>query len=619
MIKAKGFIISGIVIALIFVFCVFFLNLLVKQALVAGGERALKAKVGIDTLKIDVFQSKITVRGLAVADRNKEFKNLFEAEEITADFELSKLLLRKLIVDKMEIINMAAGTDRKTSGFLPPAKLKKFEAEDKKTGGFFGKLGDKLGSKAKEEAVKIPAVKLADMAGKLSAADIKDSIKKEDLGAYKKIKEAEAGIKERRQKTEASIAAIKIDDRVNGIKASAASIKDIKVNGAQDIPAAKAKLEELNKLKAGLDAAGKSVAEARTSAEVFSGYTQGALKDVEKAKDQDVNNVLKKSGINLLNAGSLEKALIGPIWYDRVSKAMEIAALAKKYMPVAKKKGKKQKITERRRGAGRDIIFITDLPDFWIKEIAMSAKGGAISDRYIIQGIIKDLCTGQAAIGKPATFTIAMAKAGVKFGLKGSIDHINSINDSYTLFGKNMPPEMTGLSGMDYGSVKMKSALMDSEANVTSTDKELAIKGTAILNKMVFDTQDRQEISYRVLSGIGALKIVIEIKQGDSGQSILISSDALGGIKKSLNNIYGSKITEAKEKAKRGIENMLKGETKGLGKTASENTAAVKSRVKGMEDRLKSAENEIDRAKAEINKKISGAAGGGALKGLFGK
>ncbi|HRU39706.1 MAG TPA: hypothetical protein P5511_07495, partial [Candidatus Goldiibacteriota bacterium] len=80
-----------------------------------------------------------------------------------------------------------------------------------------------------------------------------------------------------------------------------------------------------------------------------------------------------------------------------------------------------------------------------------------------------------------------------------------------------------------------------------------------------------------------------------------------------------SKVSEAKEKAKKEIDGLVKKEMQGLTSSIDKATESLKSQVKGYEDKLKSSTAVIDSAAAELNKKISGAAAPDALKGLFGK
>jgi uncharacterized protein (TIGR03545 family) len=616
MIRVKGVIAAVVVAVLVVVFGMFLLNPLVKMGLIAAGEQIFRAKVEVAAVNIDVLKSKAVIKGLVIADKDKEFKNLFEADEITADIQVARLFLRKVIIDKVAVINLSAGTDRKASGLLPPAKLKSIEKKAAKNA-FIDGLETKVGDKAKAEITKIPVVKLGDMAVKLKDRDLKKLIKTEDLETYKKVKEIEAGIKAEKDKATAAISAVNIDPKIKNAKESIESVKAVKITGAKDIPAAKQALEDLGKIKTSLDEAVKEVNNAKDAAGSFASYSGNALKEIDKAKEADINNVMKDMDINLVDAGNLEKMLIGPVWYDRVQKALEIAALAKKWMPV-KKKGRG--IMERKRGAGRDIIFIGELPDLWIKDIEISTRGN--QDKYMFKGYIRNFTTEQAAIGVPLTFAVSADKSSMAFGAEGKIDHLTAINDNYTLFGRNLPPDMTGLKDTDYGSVKMKKADMDTEAKVISTDNALSLRGTAGLKKMTFDAADKQDITYQVLSGIDALKITFEVKNSSSGPGVNVSSDAFDRIKKSLEKIYGKKINEAKEAAKKEIDARVKDEISRLTKQISGDNSEISSLVKAQDGKLKGVNSEIDSVNAGINKKIAGSAAGGvgnALKGLFGK
>jgi uncharacterized protein (TIGR03545 family) len=616
MIRTKGVIASVIVIVLVVVFNLVFLNPLVKMALVAAGQAVFKAKVEIASIDIWPFKSKALIKGLVIADKAHELRNLFEAEEIDTNFQVLQLFRMKLIVDKIAVINLAAGTDRKTSGFLPQ--------KNDNTGnpGGVDAMKQKLDDKAGKDINKLPDTKQTDIAGKLKNIDVKKYIKKENLLTYKKIQESEAGIKAEKDKVAVSINALKLDENIRKTQDAASNLKEIKISGAKDIPQAKQRLEDLNNIKTGLESVSKGISSAKTSAGGFYDYAKNAQKEIEDAKDQDVKDIMSKFDVNVIDAGSLERALIGPVWYERVNKALEIAALAKKYLPPMKKKGN-QKIIERKRGAGRDIVFVADLPDLWIKDIEVTTKGS--TDKYMITGSIKDITTGQAVIGKPIVFKLSMEKGGVVFGAEGRINHISEVNDSYTIYAKNLPPALSGIKDMDYGSVKMKNAVMDYRADVRSTDPETSVTGSALLKKMGFECADKNNISYQVLSALDSLKISFAVKQSSSGTNIAISSDAMQAIKKGLDKIYGSKVTEAKEKAKKEIENVLKNETKGLTKTIGDSSGALQSQVKGYDDKEKGVSGQIDRQKADIEKKIANAAGGSAggalksLKGLFGK
>jgi len=617
-IRIKGVIAAAITLALVIVFGIFLMNPLAKMAMISAGEAVFKAKTEIREVSIKPMESRLVIRGLAVADREREFKNLFEAEEITADLQLTKLLLKKVIIDELEIINLSVATDRKTSGFLPTSKLKKLEKKEGKSGGFLDDMMKKAGDKAGSEASKLPAVKLADTAMKIKDSDISSLVKKEDLESYKKILEIEKVINEKKGATQASVNSVNIEGNISRVKAAAESAKAVKVASLQDVPEAKKKLDELLKAKSELETAQKSVNEAKQSVEDFVSYAKAAPGEVNAAKERDIAALMKKFNIDLIDPSSIEKTLIGPVWYGRVKNAMEIAVAAKKYMPVGKKKNGKF-FLERKKGAGRVIVFVTELPSLWIKKVKISVKGGIEAHRYVFKGTIQDVTSEQAATGKPTTFNVSLEKGRVVYGAEGSIRHIENINDAYRIYAKNLPPEISGLSKVDYGSVKMGVNAMDTAISVKMTDDTLVLSGTAGLKEIKFEPDDRNNLVYQALNGIDTVNVGFDVKNTKSGPEVSATSDALERIKKAIDKLLGSKVSEAKEKAKKEIDGLVKKEMQGLTSSIDKATESLKSQVKGYEDKLKSSTAVIDSAAAELNKKISGAAAPDALKGLFGK
>ncbi|MCR5318137.1 MAG: hypothetical protein K6E22_07910, partial [Treponema sp.] len=104
-----------------------FKNPLVKKGLKMGLESAFGAKTDIRYVDLGIFSSRLTVKGLAVGNKNQVMKNLFEAEKIELDFNLVQLLRKKIVVQNVECSGMAFNTDRTTSCELPGRKK---EAED---------------------------------------------------------------------------------------------------------------------------------------------------------------------------------------------------------------------------------------------------------------------------------------------------------------------------------------------------------------------------------------------------------------------------------------------------------------------------------------------------------
>ena len=80
------------------------------------GTAIVGAKVEIQKLHIDLTNGDVTVRGLTVASPHEALKNLFQADELTADIDVLPLLEKKVVIDRLAANGLRFGTPRLTDG-----------------------------------------------------------------------------------------------------------------------------------------------------------------------------------------------------------------------------------------------------------------------------------------------------------------------------------------------------------------------------------------------------------------------------------------------------------------------------------------------------------------------
>jgi uncharacterized protein (TIGR03545 family) len=616
MFRKKGLIYAGVILAVVVIFEVFFMNMLVKMAIVGTGKMIFGAKVDVKSVSIDVFKSKLDIRGLVVADKSKEYKNLFEVSDIDIDIMVLPLLEKKFIVDDISVVDLVLGTDRTTSGFLPVREVKK--AEKKKadsTPNFASKLMDSAKDKAKDEIKQIPASKLADLKD-MKNIDYKQYVKKENLESYKAAQTAKENINTAKAKADASIKSVDADAKIKAARESLNKVKETKISGVADIAKGQQALTELDNIKKSTDELLKSVNNAKEDSQALITVSKSSVDSINAAKDKDVQDVMSKVNINVLDSKNVEKSLIGPVWYDRISKMLQFADMANKYIPVSKKKAKKQRVVAR--GAGREIVFLegTRYPSFWIKKTSLSTSGSGKS-QYAMKGEIDDIAIEQSVIGKPLTFTLSLDNPSQTIKLNGSINHMDGRNDSITAEVSNLPASAAGLDKVDFGNIKIKSANTAYEMDLKSTEEALELNGKIKEKNVEFTSPDANNIAFQALSGLDAFNVNIAMKNSDKNSDISVTSDIADRLKKALDKIYGKKISEAKASAKKAVEDAVKDEVKsvtGLGDSAS---ADSNKQVKGLNDKVAGLQSEVDKAKNDITAKMAGGSKSNVLKGLF--
>ncbi len=114
---------------LVFVFALVFVtglfkNTIAKNILVSVLQGVFSAKTDVEKVNVGILSSSINVKGLAIGNKDSVMKNLFEADVIEVDFNLTQLLRGKFHAENLEASGMAFNTDRATSCELPKKEKK---------------------------------------------------------------------------------------------------------------------------------------------------------------------------------------------------------------------------------------------------------------------------------------------------------------------------------------------------------------------------------------------------------------------------------------------------------------------------------------------------------------
>ena len=137
MTKQKGRIkFLPIILLVAFIFAIFsvvvaFKNPILKAVLIKAGETAAGAKCEIETVDLRLLDSKLTLKGVAVANKKEPMKNLAEVSNLVLDFDLVQLLKGRMVADELAVEGIQLGTARETSGALPEKEQKKVVKETK--------------------------------------------------------------------------------------------------------------------------------------------------------------------------------------------------------------------------------------------------------------------------------------------------------------------------------------------------------------------------------------------------------------------------------------------------------------------------------------------------------
>jgi uncharacterized protein (TIGR03545 family) len=120
-VKKGPLVLAAIFAFAIVVFALFFMNPLLGRAIERGLESAFGARAEVAAFRLDLFSLRVSMRSLAVADRDKPMTNLFETGRLEFKLDPASLLRGRVYIQEASAASIALGRPRAVSGALPEA------------------------------------------------------------------------------------------------------------------------------------------------------------------------------------------------------------------------------------------------------------------------------------------------------------------------------------------------------------------------------------------------------------------------------------------------------------------------------------------------------------------
>ncbi|MBQ0039396.1 MAG: TIGR03545 family protein [Treponema sp.] len=376
-----------------------FKNPITKKALIFGCQKVAGAKTEIRSVNLEIFGTSLTVNGLAVGNKNEEFKNIFEAEKIEVSFSLAQALRGRFDCRNIEVSGMQFNTDRKTSCKLPLQEIKdKVEEKENSESAFMVSL------KARSD---VALERLKSQTTAMLGGGTPEEIVK-NLEAQLKTPVV---VKETKEQSEALVSKWKskpdeIKKQVSDFSSSVKDLQKLDPTKIKDVTELKATLEKLQKAADDSKKVQKNVSGVADEIKADSKKVQQLGENVTKAVADDKKFVQDTVG-GAVDSVKNAKAILND--------ALETVACSMlgEYYPYAKKglayveqmkassndtskpkeKVKKEKKQARQRLRGTTFWYGTTKPAFLIER--MFASGPNFEAKVI------DISNDQDLLGKP--------------------------------------------------------------------------------------------------------------------------------------------------------------------------------------------------------------------------
>jgi uncharacterized protein (TIGR03545 family) len=453
------------------------------------------------------------------------------------------LLKKKIVIERMKVLDLAWNTPRKTSGALPPRLKKKLEARKKPS---------ELGAKAEkriEECVLPNFSILADLK-KRSPEELLKGINLQSaafLGDYPQKVSSAKETWEKRLKELPGREEIEKDIR---------SFQTLKDQRPRDLTQLPAYVEKVNALQKKINDTQKTLTTAQQEFQTEMSRLKTSLQEVEKLKDADVKTVMAKLGVQIPSATDLICVLLGKEVAYKVNWALGMYRKLSQYTSKGKPEEEKEKPKPVPRMKGMDVRFpITrGYPDFLLEWAEFSArpdmkKASGVFAFEKLAGELRGLTSHPAIYGKPTLFKLNGSMVGnlaKDFALAGQLDHRSAVaEDRIDLNVRELRVERRGTPDPQESPLRLVSALL----NVNGS---LRVKGEELNGRLLLDV-----LNPRV--AVGSSAAILEDLLRNLGSFDL--SLAIGG---TLDQPALGLSSSATRTLTAGLENLVQKEMRGL-------------------------------------------------------
>jgi len=551
MIRWSGLVVFIVIVGLITIFSLFFLDGIIKGIVEDQASLAVGAKVEIGDLRSKIFGLSVDIQNLQVANPEEPMRNSVEIGSLAFDLGAAPLLKKKIVIERMKVLDLAWNTPRKTSGALPPRLQKKLEAQKKSSD---------LGAKAEkriEECVLPNFSILADLK-KRSPEELLKGVNLQSaafLGDYPKKVSAAKETWEKRLK--------ELPTRED-IQKDVKSFQTLKDQRPKDLTQLPAYLEKVNALQKKINDTQKTLTTAQQEFQTEMNHLKTSLQEVEKLKDADVKTVMAKLGVQIPSATDLICVLLGKEVAHKVNWALGMYRKLSQYTSKGKPKEEKEKPKPVPRMKGMDVRFpITrGYPDFLLKLAEFSArpdmkKASGVFAFERLAGELRGLTSHPAIYGKPTLFKLNGSMVGNlarDFALAGQFDHRKAdAQDRIDLNIKELRIERAGTSGAQDSPLRLTSALL----NVNGS---LGVKGEALDGRVLLDVLNPKvavgssaAILGDLLKNMGSFDLSLSIGGTLDQPSIGLSSSATKTLTSGLENLVQKEMKGLQD----GIKNVI--------------------------------------------------------------
>ncbi len=611
----------------------FFLDAIVKNAIISVIQSEYGAKCEIERVDLELWDGSFVVENFALADKASPMKNLFEFSRSSIDFDVTQVFLGKFVADELSLEGFMLGTERETSGELPLLLRESAPKDDSKEGKFALAINDKTseiaanGKNIIEQAAETynPENMMASYLEKLQVPELVESSQKEVAeitsywqGAAPELEESGVELFESIEEVRALLDTQDVD--IATIRKGVDSIQSL--------------LSEGKELQSQVDAITSRLDKDIDTVSTLNTTIQNAIvadKNVIQSEIENITSFTFSDAQGLLGS-TIEGFFIGALgdYYPTVQKVLTLLSNAKAEAQESKIEAEK-KAHERLRG--RTVHFNATMPTFLIRNTVFSGSDSA--GGLAVSGFAYDISNNPDLLQKPATANLDLIMQDFSGTLDAVVD-LRSETENYpveaVLYGSGLDTSVITQSG----TLGVPSIGGDADINAEAKfelagDFDLSANfdfNPALLSVSEFEPNTVYTMYSNILKEIYSFYVQTDIVYSyDDGMDINLDTDVDKKIADGLSSALNAEIEALKDSLRSEAEDYLTSYTDAFMENV-EDFGLSRDSILDLQNGLGNIDGELENIKAELEQRIKDEATGavqekaqdaasGLLKGLF--
>jgi uncharacterized protein (TIGR03545 family) len=580
-----------IIFFLSYVYFTYYFDRHMKNLFEYVGTQANGAEVNVASVKTSFLKGSFDLNGLQVTDAIKPSQNLISLQNIHFSYLWDALLRMKFVVEEASITSIQIYSPRKTPGFvLPPkpaspSKIEAIEAE------VMGQLKDEFKKNV-----------LGDLIDIIEGGDPKEQLEiiREELKSEKRVKEMISDVEAKKKVWDEKVKTLSDNSK---IKEAEEQVQ--KITQQKNILEQAKGLKDLGDV---LKDVQKQYKDIQKSSKELEGEIKSVTqypKEIESLIKEDVASLKDRFKVPEIDFKDMAMTLFAKEFFGYIAQARKYQALAKEYIP--EKKQEEPLIPPPRKvGKNYEFPILKGYPLFWLKKAAISSKGTKDTYSGEITGSLTNVTSHPKMIKIPLKLAFDGDFPGLNIrGVHGliTVDHTQAVAKQSADFSIKafLIPEKLFVNSdkMKFG-ISNATGATQIKASLTNNEVDMRWESQILKPSYIVETHSKlaKEMLTNILNGIPTITINGSASGAFKNLNLNINSNLGDELGAGLKREVGAKVTEAKVKIEKMIDEKINGPKNQLMSQLGGNQNLI-AQLKNVEGLYK---NNEDKIKSEIEK-----------------